>query len=118
MSRFVAAVPGPEEPLPQSGSTATDWPRCSYPPLVPIPLPLKVFVISAGVLFTPLRRFTLVLLPARVVRYFGLAWLGVMLGKDANNFLRANAGVLAGVAVLLFIGMYALLKVSERRRTA
>lgn len=88
------------------------------PALVPLPLPLKIFVISAGVLGTPLRRFALVLLPARVLRYFGLAWLGVMLGKDANSFLRANAGVLAGVAVLLFIAMYGLLKLSERRRTA
>ncbi|HWQ55591.1 MAG TPA: hypothetical protein VN442_18030 [Bryobacteraceae bacterium] len=88
------------------------------PALVPLPLPLKIFVISAGVLGTPLRRFALVLLPARILRYFGLAWLGVMLGKDAHNFLHAHAGALAGVAVLLFVGMYALLKVSERRRTA
>src|SRR5208283_38827 len=40
-----------------------------------VPLPLKVFVISAGALRTPFGRFLAVILLARVIRYFGLAWL-------------------------------------------
>ncbi len=86
------------------------------PALVPIPLPLKIFVISAGVLGTPLRLFLAVILAARVLRYFGLAWLGVLLGREAEGFLRAHLWSLAGIAALLFVAMYALLRVAERRR--
>ena len=41
-----------------------------------IPLPLKVFVISAGVLHTRFSRFLAVILLARVIRYFGEAYIG------------------------------------------
>ena len=42
------------------------------PALTPIvPLPLKVFVVSAGALHTPLSRFVAVILLARIIRYFG-----------------------------------------------
>ena len=53
-----------------------------------VPLPLKVFVISAGAMHTPLRRFLAVVLLARVIRYFGEAYLGIRLGQDAQGFLR------------------------------
>lgn len=86
------------------------------PALVPIPLPLKIFVISAGVLNTPLRAFLMVIVTARVLRYVGLAWLGLVLGHEAEGFLRAHLWTLTGMAVVLFAGLYALLKVSERRR--
>ena len=47
------------------------------PALTPIlRLPLKVFVISAGVLRTPLAQFLAVIVVARVIRYFGEAYLG------------------------------------------
>ncbi len=86
------------------------------PALVPIPLPLKIFVISGGVLGTRLRVFLTVITAARVMRYFGLAWLGVLLGQEAEGFLREHAWTLTGVAALLFVLMYALLRLSERRR--
>jgi membrane protein DedA with SNARE-associated domain len=86
------------------------------PALVPIPLPLKIFVISAGVLGTPLRTFLLVILAARVLRYGGLAWLGLQLGNDAEGFLRENVWPLTVFAALLAAGIFGLLKLSERRR--
>lgn len=87
------------------------------PALVPIPLPLKIFVISAGVLGTPLRTFLMVIVAARVMRYTGLAWLGLQLGDDAPGFLRDNAWALTVFAALLAIGIFGLLKMSERRRS-
>lgn len=76
------------------------------PALMPIPMPLKLFVISAGVMGTTFRQFILVLLAARVLRYFGEAWLGVRLGMESTDFLKAHvvhfslgALVLAGVLI-------------------
>jgi len=88
------------------------------PALVPIPLPLKVFVISAGVLGTRLRSFVLVVLAARVVRYFGEAWLGMELGEQSAGFLRLHAWGLAGFATALFLGIYLLLRFNDRNRRA
>lgn len=60
------------------------------PALMPIPMPLKLFVISAGVLGTTFRQFITVLLAARILRYFGEAWLGVQLGMESASFLKTH----------------------------
>lgn len=86
------------------------------PALLPIPLPLKVFVVSAGVLRTPLSQFVVVILVARVIRYFGEAYLGIRLGLGAQEYLRHNKWTLAGVAVGLALAMALLLRLAERRR--
>jgi membrane protein YqaA with SNARE-associated domain len=88
------------------------------PALLPIPLPLKPFVVSAGVLRTPLSQFVAVILVARVVRYFGEAYLGVRLGMGAQAYLKHNAWALAGVAVGLALAMVVLMQLAERRRVA
>jgi membrane protein YqaA with SNARE-associated domain len=66
-----------------------------------LPLPLKVFVVSAGGMHTPLRKFMAVVLVARVSRYFGDAYLGIKLGMDAQGFLQRNAWTLIGIAILV-----------------
>ena len=81
-----------------------------------IPLPLKVFVISAGAMHTPLRRFISVILLARVIRYFGEAYLGIRLGQDAQGFLKHNAWGIAGVFFGLALVLVALIKWQDRRR--
>src|SRR5947209_15560499 len=43
------------------------------PALIPIPMPLKIFILSAGALGVSPLVFTLLLLAARIPRYFGLA---------------------------------------------
>jgi len=88
------------------------------PALLPIPLPLKVFVISAGVLRTPMAQFVAVILVARVIRYFGEAYLGIRLGLGAQDYLRHNKWTLMGVAVGLALAMVLLLRLAERRRVA
>jgi membrane protein DedA with SNARE-associated domain len=76
------------------------------PALVPIPMPLKLFVVSAGVLGTNMSTFTFVILLARVLRYFGEAWLGVMLGKESTRFLTTHVWHFVGGAVALFALLY------------
>lgn len=89
------------------------------PSLLPIPpLPLKAFVVSAGVLRTPLGQFVAVILVSRTIRYFGEAYLGARLGLGAQDYLKHNAWTLAGVALGLALGMVVLLRLAERRRGA
>lgn len=85
------------------------------PAVVPVlPLPLKVFVVSAGYLHTPLSRFFWVILLARVLRYFGEAYLGIRLGTGAQAFLSQNAGTLAAVAVGAVIAAFLLIRWKSR----
>ena len=86
------------------------------PAMLPIPLPLKVFVISAAVVGTPLRTFVFVIVLGRSIRYGGEAYLGLKLGEGSAQFLRAHTSHLVGGAVALFAVLYALLMLTERRR--
>ena len=86
------------------------------PALVPLlPLPLKVFVITAGVLRVPYLRFTAVVLLARTIHYFGVAWLAIELGEGAREFLKGHVWHIAGASVLLLAALYAVLRLSSRR---
>ena len=82
------------------------------------PLPLKVFVVSAGMLRTPLADFLGVVVVARVIRYFGEAYLAIRLGRDAQNYLNHNAWTLIGIALLLAFVLIAIIRVNEQRRRA
>lgn len=86
------------------------------PAMLPIPLPLKVFVISAAVLRTSFVKFVLVILAGRCIRYFGEAYLGVRLGEGSAQFLRSHTWHLVGGALVLFGVLYLLMLWTERRR--
>jgi membrane protein DedA with SNARE-associated domain len=87
------------------------------PAVTPVlPLPLKVFVVSAGALKTPFSKFLVVILLARAIRYFGEAYLGIQLGEDAQTFLARHAWTILGIAVALGGAAYALIRISDRRR--
>jgi len=88
------------------------------PALVPIPMPLKVFVISAGVTGTSFSEFVGVILLARGIRYFGEAWLGVRLGTESGAFLKAHALDFCIVALLLFAALYGWIRWKDRRRAS
>jgi len=80
---------------------------------------LKVFVISAAALGTPLWTFALVVALGRAIRYGGEAYLGVVLGEGSWRYLRAHTWQLVGGAVALFAVLYVLLMLTERwRRSA
>jgi membrane protein YqaA with SNARE-associated domain len=78
------------------------------PSISPIPLPTKVFVISAGALGMHPVAFLLTVLAARAPRYAGLAWLGSQLGEHSMAWLRQHAWQLAG-ATLAFCLLMVLL---------
>jgi membrane protein DedA with SNARE-associated domain len=88
------------------------------PALLPIPLPLKVFVIAAGAAGISPWVFLVVITVARVPRYFGLAYLGSQLGPSAWPWLKSNVGYLMLLAVALFVGLYLLIKLTGSRRRA
>jgi membrane protein YqaA with SNARE-associated domain len=81
-----------------------------------VPLPMKVFVISAGAMHTPVGRFLAVVLLARVIRYFGEAYLGIRLGEDAHGFLIHNGWNIAGIAVAMALALVCWIRWKDRRR--
>jgi uncharacterized membrane protein YdjX (TVP38/TMEM64 family) len=86
------------------------------PALLPIPiLPFKAFAACACVLGVSRTRFLLVLAAARIPRYFALAYLGSLLGKDSPAWLRSHGWYMLGFAAGLFLLLYALIRWSERK---
>lgn len=85
------------------------------PALMPIPMPLKLFVISAGVTGTALTEFIAVVVLARTLRYFGAAWLGVTLGRESTDFLKTHAWDFVAGAVVLFLALYSFILFRDRR---
>lgn len=86
------------------------------PALLPIPLPLKVFILSAGAMSVNAWTFAGVLLAARIPRYFGLAWLGAELGHGSGTWLKDHSRELLLAAVALAVLLFLLLKLAGRRR--
>jgi membrane protein YqaA with SNARE-associated domain len=90
-----------------------------FPAVVPlIPLPLKVFVISAGVFHTPFGRFITVIVIARLIRYLSLAYLGLQLGLDAQGFLTHNGWRITGAALVLAFLLVWVMRRLDRRKLA
>lgn len=89
------------------------------PAFVPIiPLPLKIFIISAGALEESPVTFSIVLLAARIPRYLFLAWLGTRLGENTIPYLREHLWQLILLACALFVGLYFLVRVVHDRRVS
>ncbi|MEO5926689.1 MAG: VTT domain-containing protein [Bryobacteraceae bacterium] len=87
--------------------------------LVPIPvMPLKVMALSACALGVSRTRYLLVMLAARIPRYGAMAYLGAQLGENSNAWLKSHLWQMGGIALALFIGLFALLKFSEKRQPA
>ena len=83
--------------------------------LVPfIPLPMKVFVLSAGAAGTSPAGFAGVVILARTLRYLGLAYLGAQLGEHSMTYLKDHSWHLLGLATLLFAALYFLARAFER----
>jgi membrane protein YqaA with SNARE-associated domain len=86
------------------------------PALMPIPMPLKFFVICAGALRTRFVTFLIVILLARFPRYFGEAWLGIRLGQESTAFLKQHVWHFILAAAALFVLLCLLVLASERWR--
>ena len=88
------------------------------PAVVPvIPLPLKVFVISAGVMRARLATVLGVIGVARVIRYGGEAYLGIRLGQESMLWLKNQVWVLTAIAFGFCGVVYLAARWNQRRRS-
>jgi membrane protein YqaA with SNARE-associated domain len=86
------------------------------PALTPIPLPMKVFVICAGMFGVRQIEFLGVILLARTLRYGSEAYLGVQMGENSNAFLNGHWKQLTAAAALLTIVLFVLVYWNGERR--
>lgn len=87
------------------------------PAVIPIvPMPLKVFVLSAGALRVNPVVFAGVMCCGRFIRYFTIAWLGLQLGDATIPYLRNHIWQLVGIAVFLFVSLYFTIRRFDGRR--
>lgn len=83
----------------------------------PIPMPMKLFVISAGALGVKPTHFAGTVFAARFTRYAALAYLGAHLGHDgAGAYLKAHVWHIGGILVALFAACFGAIKVMDARR--
>jgi membrane protein YqaA with SNARE-associated domain len=88
------------------------------PAVSPIPLPMKIPVFCAGALQVRYEYFALVLLLARVIRYFGLAYLAMHYGNQTLNYVKAHGWQLGGAALMLALVAMLALRLLQRRETS
>jgi membrane protein YqaA with SNARE-associated domain len=86
------------------------------PGLVPIPMPLKLFVICAGGFSISRVAFVATLAAARIPRYFALAWLGMQLGENSTQWLKDHKWEFLWFALGLFGALFCLIKVVDYRK--
>ena len=82
----------------------------------PVPMPMKLFVVSAGALGVPPQAFFLTVFAARIPRYFTLAYLGSQLGHGAADYLKSHVWNIGGIMLLLFAVLFGCVKVMDFRR--
>jgi membrane protein YqaA with SNARE-associated domain len=88
------------------------------PALLPVPfLPFKAFAACAAAMGVSRTRFLLVILAARIPRYFALAYLGATLGENSGAWITGHLWQFGAAAVALFIGLFLLVHFSARTRT-
>jgi undecaprenyl-diphosphatase len=87
------------------------------PALVPvIPLPMKVFVLSAGALGVSPLAFLLTMAAGKTPRFLGLAYLGKSLGEHSTDWLKQHRWQFALGALGLMIFLVLLVQLSDRFR--
>jgi len=86
------------------------------PAISPLPLPMKIPVFCAGALEVHWSYFTGVVLAARAIRYFTLAYLGMRYGASTFLFLRKHILEVALIALLLAAASVIVLKLVRRIR--
>jgi len=73
--------------------------------LLPLPAPLKIFVIAAGALRMNMLHFGAALLIGRSLRFMAIAWLGAHYGAKAEAYLKQNLAWASLVTILLVIAL-------------
>ena len=86
------------------------------PALLVIPMPLKISEVCAGALGVRTMPFLLTLMFARIIRYFGLAYLGQQMGEEgAMPWINGHAWHMGVFAIALFAVLYLLIVIAHRR---
>ena len=80
-------------------------------------MPMKVPVFCAGALQVRWSYFLSVVLSARVIRYFALAYLGKHYGHQTFRFLISHLPVVIAVGVGLALLIVLILQFIDRRQT-
>jgi membrane protein DedA with SNARE-associated domain len=89
------------------------------PAFLPIPLlPFKLFAACASAMRVGRARFLLVIVAARIPRYFGLAYLGATLGEESWPWVQAHIGLFAVIAAALFLALFLAVRVTSKTREA
>jgi len=88
------------------------------PAISPLPLPMKVPVFCAGALQVRISYFVTVVLTARTIRYFALAYLARYYGRSTFQFLLSHGLVVAAAAVGLAIAVVVGLRLYQRHEAA
>lgn len=85
------------------------------PAFVPwIPLPMKVFVLSAGALGVSPMAFLAAMAAGKLPRFLSIAYLGRALGENAEKWTKQHIPHFAVGALALVVFLFVLLKVAER----
>ena len=87
------------------------------PALIPIPMPMKFFVICSGALGVRSYYFLLTVLLARLLRYSAEAYLGVQMGEHSTRYLSDHRWELLAFSLGLGLALYLLVRLSERWRS-
>jgi membrane protein YqaA with SNARE-associated domain len=85
------------------------------PALSPLPLPMKVPAFCAGALQVRWSYFIAVVLSARIIRYFVLAYLGKHYGHETFRFLMSHLPFVIALAVALAFLSVLTLQFIDRR---
>ncbi len=86
------------------------------PAISPLPLPMKIPVFCAGALNVRIAYFIFVVLTARVIRYFALAYLALHYGHSSVQFLLKHGIVVGLVALGLAVVVAVGLRLYQRHR--
>jgi len=78
------------------------------PALLPPPVPLTPFVIAAGALDMPRKKFLWAFGIGRTVRYFLVAWLGQHYGRHLIRLWRQYFGESTATVVIIFVVLIVL----------
>lgn len=81
----------------------------ALPAILPPPMLLSPFIVAAGALKVPLRRFLIAFAAARGARYSLVAWLGYHYGRSIlrtwNSFSAEWSDTLIAVLMILILGL-------------
>jgi len=88
------------------------------PAVSPLPLPMKIPIFCAGALQVRVTYFVVVVLTARAIRYFALAYLGLHYGHATFQFLLAHGVLVAAIAIGLAVAVIVSLRLYQRREAA